>query len=220
VASSTSYSLGAGAQSFAVSDTRDFQVGDYVHVINTAASNVYAGGYISAMTANTSITVTVTEVWGTASSVTTWQIDRATPPTTPASTQFSGSTGGTTINHATSSYYLSINNSTGVGTTTTTNGQLQIHESGTLTLTVTLSAAPNGGGRTTTFSLYNGGTSIGSGIANNTGTTASISSVSVTAGMILNLGYVSSGTNVSSGSATWSGTFTPSSTAPNIDILG
>ena len=191
-----------------MADTRDFQIGDYVHVVDTAATSTYVGGYITAQT-STTITVTVAEVWGTlGSAATTWQIDRASVPPTTVSTVSGGLTTTNFLTTTASGYFsLSGTVTTLTGTTSSTNGQLQLHQAGNLSVAFTLSG-PSSAGRSYTIGVAVGGVTGGTTVSatDNKAVTASYSNIA--AGSLVNLSEAGVG-NPTARNGTWVVTFTP-----------
>ena len=90
--STSSYSFATAAAAFVVSDTKAFRLGDWVDVVDTGATDTYMAGFVTAVTAGSSITVTPELIYANgATSASTWQLDQAQEPvwdttTTPGAT--------------------------------------------------------------------------------------------------------------------------------------
>ena len=81
VTSTSAYGFGTAAAAFTVSDTKAFRLGDWVDVVDTGATDTYMAGFVTAVAAGSSITVTPELIYaGVATTASTWQLDQAQEP--------------------------------------------------------------------------------------------------------------------------------------------
>jgi len=136
-----------------VSDTKGFNVGDWVDVVNTTsgASDSYIAGFVTAVTAGSSITVTPTFIYaGSQTTSSSWQIDQAVEPSFSTTSQVGSTLSSLATPYSTGAtssavFYPLVPSSTSNTGSTFTNVDTYIHNTLSETVTATVGTAPAGG---------------------------------------------------------------------------